>query len=456
MSTETRKNLIIGSGEAGKYLAWYFGKIGEKSTVIERRWIGGSCPNINCLPSKNEIWSAKVADLVHHSRQFGSKAGSGTVDMAIVRERKRKMVESDVAAHMELYQQAGTELIMGEAKFTGPGTVEIKLNDGGTRTLQAERIFLNLGTHAAIPPAVADCRPLTHIEALELDRVPEHLVVLGGGYVGLEFAQMQLRFGAKVTVIQHGSQLLPNQDRDIADEIRSILDNDGIDIMTEADVVSATGQSGREVTLTVRTHLGDKTIRASHVLAAVGRIPNTAGIGLDLAGVQLDSHGFIRVNDRLQATAPNVWAMGECAGSPQFTHVSLDDFRVVRDNLAGLDHTTKDRLIPSCLFTDPQLAQIGLTETEAKRRDVVVRVVRLPTANILRTHTTSETEGFLKVLLGEGDQIVGFAMIGTDAGEVVAAAQMAMIGHLPLSVLQNTILAHPTMAEGLGVLFSRA
>src|SRR5580658_2420802 len=186
MSTETRKNLIIGSGEAGKYLAWYFGKIGEKSTVIERRWIGGSCPNINCLPSKNEIWSAKVADLVHHSRQFGSKAGSGTVDMAIVRERKRKMVESDVAAHMELYQQAGTELIMGEAKFTGPGTVEIKLNDGGTRTLQAERIFLNLGTHAAIPPAVADCRPLTHIEALELDRVPEHLVVLGGGYVGLE------------------------------------------------------------------------------------------------------------------------------------------------------------------------------------------------------------------------------------------------------------------------------
>jgi pyruvate/2-oxoglutarate dehydrogenase complex dihydrolipoamide dehydrogenase (E3) component len=456
MSTETRKNLIIGSGEAGKYLAWYFGKIGEKSTVIERRWIGGSCPNINCLPSKNEIWSAKVADLVHHSRQFGSKAGSGTVDMAIVRERKRKMVESDVAAHMELYQQAGTELIMGEAKFTGPGTVEIKLNDGGTRTLQAERIFLNLGTHAAIPPAVADCRPLTHIEALELDRVPEHLVVLGGGYVGLEFAQMQLRFGAKVTVIQHGSQLLPNQDRDIADEIRSILDNDGIDIMTEADVVSATGQSGREVTLTVRTPLGDKTIRASHVLAAVGRIPNTAGIGLDLAGVQLDSHGFIRVNDRLQATAPNVWAMGECAGSPQFTHVSLDDFRVVRDNLAGLDHTTKDRLIPSCLFTDPQLAQIGLTETEAKRRDVVVRVVRLPTANILRTHTTSETEGFLKVLLGEGDQIVGFAMIGTDAGEVVAAAQMAMIGHLPLSVLQNTILAHPTMAEGLGVLFSRA
>jgi pyruvate/2-oxoglutarate dehydrogenase complex dihydrolipoamide dehydrogenase (E3) component len=366
------------------------------------------------------------------------------------------MVESDVAAHMELYQQAGTELIMGEAKFTGPGTVEIKLNDGGTRTLQAERIFLNLGTHAAIPPAVADCRPLTHIEALELDRVPEHLVVLGGGYVGLEFAQMQLRFGAKVTVIQHGSQLLPNQDRDIADEIRSILDNDGIDIMTEADVVSATGQSGREVTLTVRTPLGDKTIRASHVLAAVGRIPNTAGIGLDLAGVQLDSHGFIRVNDRLQATAPNVWAMGECAGSPQFTHVSLDDFRVVRDNLAGLDHTTKDRLIPSCLFTDPQLAQIGLTETEAKRRDVVVRVVRLPTANILRTHTTSETEGFLKVLLGEGDQIVGFAMIGTDAGEVVAAAQMAMIGHLPLSVLQNTILAHPTMAEGLGVLFSRA
>ncbi len=272
------------------------------------------------------------------------------------------MVESEIAAHLDLYKAAGTDLILGEATFIEPKTVEVKLNDGGTRILKGERVFLNLGTHALIPPTpgLADSRPMTHIDILELDRLPEHLVVLGGGYVGLEFAQAYQRFGSRVTIIQHGQQLLPNQDPDVAAEIQRILSADGIEILLSTDVVSVQGRSGVNVTLDVRTRSGNQTLRATDILAAVGRVPNTAGIGLGFAGVELDERGFIKVDDRLETTAADIWAMGECAGSPQFTHVSYDDFRVVRDNLAGKSHSTRDRLIPSVLFTDPQVAQIGL------------------------------------------------------------------------------------------------
>jgi pyruvate/2-oxoglutarate dehydrogenase complex dihydrolipoamide dehydrogenase (E3) component len=367
------------------------------------------------------------------------------------------MVEGLIATHLDRYKATGADLVMGEAKFTDSKTLEVRLNDGGTRTLAGERIFLNLGTHASIPsvPGLAESGPLTNIEVLELDRLPEHLIVLGGGYVGLEFAQAYRRFGSRVTILDQGPHLLANEDPDIAAALLQIFASDGIDVIAPAEIVSVHGRSGNGVSLIVRTPSGEKTITGSDILVATGRSPNTAGIGLEVAGVELDERGYVKVNDRLQTTAPNVWAIGECAGSPQFTHISLDDFRVIRDNLAGINRTTRNRMIPSCLFTDPQVAHIGLREIEASRQGIAVRIIKLPMAAVLRTRTIDESRGFMKALIeADGDRILGFTMIGPEAGEVMAVVEMAMLAGLPYTTLRDAILTHPTMAEGLNSLFA--
>ena len=454
---EPYEDVVLGSGARGKLLAWHLAGSGRRVAVIERRWIGGSCPNINCLPSKNEIWSAKVADFLHHAAQFGIVTGSVAVDMAKVRKRKREMVEGLIALHLDLYQKSGTELIMGDGRFVAPKTLEVRLRDGGTRVLTGERVFLNLGTRATIPPTagLADARPLTHIEALELDRLPAHLIVLGGGYVGLEFAQAYRRFGSRVTVVHHGPQLLGQEDPDVADAIGRLLGDEGIEVLLSAETLQVEGRSGESVRLRVLTPQGERLIEGSDILAATGRTPNTAGIGLDTAGVRLDGRGYVQVNDRLETSAPDVWAIGECAGSPQFTHVSEDDFGVIRDNLAGGSRTTRDRLIPFCLFTDPPLARVGLSEAEARRSGVAVRVARLPMGAVLRTRTTGEPRGFMKALLdARTDRILGFTMFGSEAGEVMAVVQTAMLAGMPYTGLRDAILAHPTMAEGLRNLFA--
>jgi pyruvate/2-oxoglutarate dehydrogenase complex dihydrolipoamide dehydrogenase (E3) component len=449
--------LVLGSGEGGKFLAWHLASSGRRTAVVERKWIGGSCPNINCLPSKNEIWSAKVSDLVHHAAKFGMVTGPGVIDMGRVRQRKREMIDGLIAMHLDKYQASGAELIMGTGRFVAPKTVEVQLNGGGTRVLAGDQVFLNLGTHATIPPipGIANAQPLTNIELLELDRLPEHLVVLGGGYVGLEFAQAYRRFGSRVTVIEHGPQLLGREDPDVAEEIRRMIATEEIEIFLGTEVLGVDGRSGENVRLRMRTGRAEQTIAASHILVATGRTPNTAGIGLEVAGVQLDARGYVQVNDRLETSAPGVWAIGECAGSPQFTHASFDDFRTIRDNLSGLARSTRDRLVPYCLFTDPQLARVGLSEREARQRRIAVRVSNVPMSAVLRTRTTGETAGFMKVLVeAEGDRILGFAMIGPEAGEVMAVVQTAMLGGLPYTILRDAILAHPTMAEGLNSLFA--
>ena len=450
--------LILGSGEAGKLLAWHMARAGRRTAVVERRWIGGSCPNIACLPSKNEIWSARVALLAQHAAKFGTMiTGLVTTDMAKVRQRKRDMVDREIALHLQNYKTSGAELIMGTGRFVAPKTLEVRLNDGGTRLLAGDQVFLNLGTHAAIPsiPGLEAAQPLTHIEALELDYLPPHLVVLGGGYIGLELAQAYRRFGSRVTVIESGPQLMSREDRDVADEMRRILGDEGIQILVATETVNVHGRSGEEVSLTVRTASGEQTIEGSDILVAAGRVPNTAGIGLEEAGVELDGRGYVRVNERLETTASDVWAVGECAGSPQFTHVSHDDFRIIRDNLAGGKRSTRDRLVPYCMFTDPPLAHVGLSEREAERQGMTARVARLPMQAVLRAHTTDETQGFMKALVGaRDDRILGFTMIGAEAGEVAAAVQMAMLADLPYPALRDAVLAHPTMAEGLGPLFA--
>ena len=449
--------LILGSGQGGKLLAWHMAQSGRRTAVVERQWIGGSCPNIACLPSKNEIWSARVAHLVRHAAQFGTETGPVATDMAKVRQRKRDMVNREIDFHLQQYKTTGAELIMGTGRFVAPKTLEVRLNDGGTRELAGDQVFLNIGTRAAIPsvPGLEAARPLTHIEALELDYLPPHLIVLGGGYVGLELAQAYRRVGSRATIIQSGPQLLSREDPDVADEMQRILSDEGIQILLAAETLNVRGRSGEEISLTVRTISGEQKIEGSDILVAVGRVPNTAGIGLEEAGVELDGRGYIRVNERLETTAPGVWAMGECAGSPQFTHVSVDDFRIIRDNLAGGKRSTRDRLVPYCLFTDPQLGHVGLSEGEAQRQGVTARVAKLPMSSVLRTEATDETQGFMKVLVGASDDLIlGFTMIGSEAGEVMAAVQTAMLANLPYWRLRDAVLAHPTMAEGLGPLFS--
>jgi len=447
--------LILGSGQGGKLLAWHMARSGRRTAVVERRWIGGSCPNIACLPSKNEIWSAEVAHLARHAAHFGTATGPVATDMAKVRQRKRDMVNREIDFHLQTYKTSGAELIMGTGRFIASKTLEVRLNNGGTRELAGDQVFLNVGTHAAIPdiPGLEAAQPLTHIEALELDYLPQHLIVLGGGYVGLELAQAYRRFGSRVTIIQSGPQLMPREDPDVAAEIQRILSDEGIQILVAAETLHVHGRSGKE--LTVRTTSGEQKIEGSDILVATGRIPNTAEIGLEEAGVELDDRGYIRVNERLETTASSVWGMGECAGSPQFTHVSVDDFRIIRDNLTGGNRSTRDRLVPYCLFTDPPLAHVGLSEREAEQQGVAVRIARLPMSAVLRTEATEQTQGFMKVHVGgSDDRILGFTMIGSEAGEVMPTVQTAMLANLPYWRLRDAVLVHPTIVEGLGPLFS--
>jgi pyruvate/2-oxoglutarate dehydrogenase complex dihydrolipoamide dehydrogenase (E3) component len=454
---EQFENVVLGSGQGGKLLAWHLAQAGRRTAVVERQWIGGSCPNVNCMPSKNEIWSANVAHLVRHGAQFGAMTGPVLIDMAVVRQRKRDMVEAQIAQHVQRYRTSGAELIMGSGRFVAPKTLEVRLNDGGTRVLAAGQMFINVGTRAVVPnvPGLAAARPLTNIEALELDYLPPHLIVLGGGYVGLELAQAYRRFGSHVTVIEQGAQLMAREDPDVSADIQRNLGDEGIEFLVAAEVLRVEGRSGDDVRFIVRTPSGEQGIEGSDILVAAGRTPNTAGIGLEQAGVELDTRGYIRVNERLETSAPEVWAIGECAGSPQFTHVSIDDFRIIRDNLAGGKRSTRDRLVPYCMFTDPPLAHVGLSEGDARRLGLPARVARLPMSAVLRAQTIDETRGFMKVLVGASDdRILGFTMVGPEAGEVLAVVQTAMLADLPYSALRDAILAHPTMAEGLDPLLS--
>lgn len=453
--TEQFDVLVLGSGQGGKQLAWHLARSGKRTAVVERRWVGGSCPAVACMPSKNEIWSARVAHLVQTANQFGMVTGPVRTDMAKVLARKQAMIEREIVLHLSAYKDSGAELIMGSGRFVAPKTIEVQLNEGGTRLLRGEQVFVNVGSHAAVPDVTGlkEVRPLTHIEALELDAVPAHLMVLGAGYTGLELAQAYRRFGSRVTIIDPGPQMMNREDPDVAAEMLRILNDEGIAILLSATPVRFEGRSGEAVTATARMPTGERTIEGSHVLVAVGRIANTAGIGLEEAGIALDARGFIQVNDRLETTARSVWAIGECAGSPQFTHVSVDDFRIIRDNLGGGHRSTKDRLVPYCVFTDPPLSHVGLSESEAQRQGIPVRVAKLPMSHVLRTEATDETEGFMKVLVSASDdRIVGFTMIGSDAGEVLAAVQTAMLAKLPYSVLRDAVITHLTVAEGLGPL----
>ncbi len=451
--------VILGGGTGSTIAAWTFAGQGQRVAVIERKYIGGSCPNIACLPSKNIIHSSKVASYLRRSEEFGVPNRDFAVDMRTVRERKRRMVSSWNDAYLGNYKRSGAEFILGSGRFIGPKTLEAELPGGRTRQLRGTNVIIDTGTRAALDPipGLVEAQPLTHIEALELDEVPEHLLVIGGGYVGLELSQAMRRFGSKVSVIDRNDRLLHREDDDVTEALGSLFEDEGIDTVLNARMKRVSGKSGDSVTVVVEQDGKEKNLEGTHLLVASGRIPNTENIGLELAGVELTHRGFIKVNERLETTAPGVWAIGEVAGSPAFTHVSADDFRVVHDGLTGGKRVTTGRLIPFCLFTDPELARLGLTEKEANAQGIPYRLFKIPMEAVMRATTLSETRGFLKAMVAsDGDRILGFTGFGVGAGEILSSVQIAMTAGLPYTALRDAILTHPTLVEGLIPLFSSA
>jgi pyruvate/2-oxoglutarate dehydrogenase complex dihydrolipoamide dehydrogenase (E3) component len=449
--------VVLGSGEAGKYIAWTQAKKGMRAVVIERKYIGGSCPNIACLPSKNIIHSAKVGSYFWRSGEFGITKDNTRINMSGVRDRKRKMVEGLVNMHLDNFKASGAELLVGSGHFIGPKTIEVTLANGSTRVLRGENVIISTGSRTTIEPiaGLSEANPLTHIEALDLDHIPEHLLIIGGGYIGLELALAMRRFGSRVTIIDRNARLAHREDQDVTEMLHDMCREEGIEIVTSARITTVEGKSGERVKLYAVRDGSETILEGTHLLVASGRTPNTEGIGLESAGVETTDRGHVKVNERLETTAPGVWAVGDCAGSPHFTHIAFDDFRTVRENLAGGHRVTTGRQVPFCMFTDPEVARIGLSETEAKERNIGYRLAKIPLVAVLRTRTLSETRGFLKALIDtKSDRILGFTAVGVGAGEIIAVVQVAMLAELPYTVLRDAIFTHPTLPEGLIPLFS--
>jgi pyruvate/2-oxoglutarate dehydrogenase complex dihydrolipoamide dehydrogenase (E3) component len=458
MTPERFEYAVVGGGKGGKTLAVDLARQGHRTVLVERGMIGGSCINVACIPTKTIVRSAKVAELARHAADYGVRVTFAGIDPTAVRRRKQAVVDGMVKLNQANFDRSGMTFLIGSARFTGPHAFEVRLNDGTIRQLEAEKIFINTGTKPALPPlpGLAETKPLTSESIQELERLPEHLIVLGGGYIGLEFAQIFRRFGSRVTVLERGERFLPREDADIAEQIRSIFVEDGIDILLGTEIEQFEGQSGSQVKLRLRTPAGGRALEGSDLLAAVGRSPNTADLNLAAAGVQVDARGFVTVNERLETTAPDIWALGDVNGGPQFTHASLDDYRIIKTNLAGGKRTTRDRIVPYTLFIDPELGRAGLTEEEARRQGRNIKIARMPAAVVPRARTLGETHGYWKAIIdADTNRILGVAILAPEGGEVMATVLVAIRAGLPYTDLRDAIFAHPTMAEGLNDLFAR-
>lgn len=449
--------IVIGTGQAGGPLSTALAAAGHRTAIIERAFVGGTCINYGCTPTKTMVASARVAYLARRSADYGVHTGPVTVDLREVRARKRQIVEEFRQGSRSRIEDAdGVDLIEGEASFTGSHSLSVRSNEGGTRQLSARWIFINTGGSPSVPP-VAGLNEVDFLDStsvMELAETPDHLLILGGGYIGVEFAQMFRRFGSEVTIIQRSGQLLPREDGDIAEAVAAILREDGVTVLVESEAARVS-QDGRGIHLTIRTAEGERTMTGSHLLVAAGRKPNTAALHLDAAGIKTDKRGYIEVDDRLQTNVPGVYALGDVKGGPAFTHISYDDFRIVRANLLeGKDTPTRGRLVPYCVFMDPELGRVGLSEAEARAQGYKVRIASMPMSSVARALEMDEPRGLMKAIIdGDTDQILGFAMLGIWAGEIMSLVQIAMLGQLPYSALQNAVFAHPTLAEALNTLF---
>jgi pyruvate/2-oxoglutarate dehydrogenase complex dihydrolipoamide dehydrogenase (E3) component len=451
-------DIVIGAGQAGVPLATTLAKAGRKTALVEREHVGGTCINEGCTPTKTMVASAKVAYLDRRSADYGVSDGQVAVDMVAVRQRKRDIVKSFRSGGERRLQGAGVELIMSEARFIGPKELEVNLNGGETVRLSAENIFINVGARPANPPIEGlDSIPaLNSTTIMELDEVPEHLLVLGGSYVGLEFAQMFRRFGSEVTVVQRGTQLMSREDADVAEEVAEIMRQDGIEVLLETQTRRAEQTEDGRIRLTVSGPDGESTLEGSHLLVAAGRPPNTEKLNLDTAGIETDRRGQIKVNERLETNVEGVYALGDVKGGPAFTHISYDDFRIIRANLIeGGTATVTDRKVPYTVFIDPQLGRAGLSEQEVREQDRNIRVAKIPMSYVARAIEVDETRGFMKAVVdADTDQILGCAILGIEGGEIAAMLQIAMMGEVPYTTLRDTVFSHPTLSESLNTLFA--
>jgi len=451
--------IVIGAGQGGVPLARTLAQAGHRTAVVEREHVGGTCYNEGCTPTKTMVASAKVAYFDRRSADYGVQNGPVTVDMVAVRQRKRDIVDDfRNGGERRIQDTEGLDLLKGAARFTGPEELEVRLSGGGELRLTAENIFINVGARPANPPVegLDSVRTLNSTTIMELDEVPEHLLVLGGGYVGLEFAQMFRRFGSEVTVMERGEQLLSREDADVAEAVAEILRQDGVEVLLETQAERAEQTEDGRIRLTIRTPEGESTLEGSHLLAAAGRPPNTDRLNLEAAGVETDKRGFVKVNERLETNVPGIWALGDVKGGPAFTHISYDDFRIVRTNLLeGGNATINDRMVPYTVFIDPQLGRVGLSEEEAREQGRNVRVAKMPMSHVARALEVDEPRGVMKAVVdAETHQILGCTVLGIEGGEVMAMIQIAMMGRVPYTVLRDAIFAHPTLAESLNNLFA--
>ena len=450
--------IVIGTSQGGRFLPITFAKAGRKVAVVERGHLGGVCVNAGCTPTKTMVASARVAYLAKRGGEYGVRTGPISVDLPAVRKRKQAMVEGARTNFESLIKPVtGLDLFRGEARFIASKTLEVSLADGETRTITAPLIFINTGARPkqlAIK-GVDSVSVLNSTTIMEVDSLPEHLLIIGGGYIGLEFGQMFRRFGSEVTIIQHHPRLLMNEDEDVSDEVTKILRQDGITVLTGTTSQHVQLLNGRRIQLTVHAAEGEQRLTGSHLLAAIGRVPNTEALTPEAAGIRLDKKGYIQVNERLETNVPGVYAMGDVKGGPAFTHVSYDDFRILRTNL--LEHgsaSTLDRVVPYTIFIDPQFGRVGISEHEAKQQGRNIRVAKLPMNAVIRALETGETRGFMKAIVDANtQQILGCAILGLEGGEIMAIIQVAMMGKLPFTALKEGIFTHPTLAEGINTLF---
>lgn len=456
-ATEKFDAIILGTGQAGKPLAAALADEGWRVAVVERDRVGGTCIISGCTPTKTMVASARVAHLARRGADYGVTTGPISVELEVVRQRKRDIVDRWSESNRKaLEEHDNIELIQGEGAFRGPREVEVRGGGGTPRILASDHIFVNVGTHTTMPGirGIEEVPWLDSTSIMELDRVPGHLAIVGGGFIGLEFAQMFRRFGAQVTVLEAGSRLLPREDEDVSTAVRELLEEDGIEFHLEVEVHRVAAVDGG-----LRLEFGDDgkptILEASHLLVATGRTPNTGSLGAAAAGFELTPRGHIRVNDRLETSVPGIWALGDVNGGPPFTHVAYDDYRVVRENLLGGGEASRSgRMVPYTLFIDPQLGRVGLTEGEARKQGIEVRVARLPMSRVARAVEMDETRGFMKAVVDAASgRILGAAVLGVEGGEIIAVLQVAMMGGLPHTALRDGVLSHPTLAESLNNLF---
>ena len=446
--------VVVGGGKAGKSLAMLRAKMGDKVFMVERDKIGGTCINVACIPTKTLVSSARRLVEVRTAASYGvdlpgADLASARVDLQALRARKESVVGGMVEAHKKMFAAPGLDFVLGTAKFVGPKTVEAMLADGSVRVVEGEKVLINTGTTPAIPPieGLGDVAYWTSEDALRLTEIPDRLVILGGGVIGVEMASMMAAFGANVTLIEGGERILAREDADVAEEMAANLAAQGVTVRTgeRAMRVSSDGEG-----VVVHTTAGE--VAGTRLLVALGRAPVTKGLGLEAAGVELTERGFVKVDSRLETTAPGVYAAGDVAGTPQFTHASWNDFRVLRDLFAGKEASTEGRLIPWAVFATPELGRVGMSESEARAAGRDIRVAKVAAAAVPRAKTHGHVEGFYKVVVdAETEEILGAAIVAESASEVIAAVQTAMLGGLPWPKLRDAVIAHPTMAEGLNI-----